>query len=194
MTSRGMSNHSDAMNQARPRRRHSKRRQLVLDGALKAIAIHGVEGLTHRRVAEAAGVSVSATTYHFSSLEELLEAAIRAAADQDIATLGERFHPGMTGEEFADYVVAAARTRTQETIVASELYVAALRREGLREVAIAWDRAWIDVLKPIVGDNAAAVTAAIGGLLMRRLYEDERDIEEFAASIHLLMRDLSSTE
>src|SRR5262245_16782530 len=126
------------MNQASqaPPRRESKRRQRVLDGALAAIATHGVEGLTHRRVAEAGGVSVSATTYHFATLEDLLEAAIRHAAQRNAEELANRFGDAPpTLDAFADYMVEAVETRRQDTIVASELYTAALRRSHLREVA-----------------------------------------------------------
>lgn len=176
-------------------RRPSKRRQRVLEGALAAIATHGVEGLTHRRVAEAGGVSVSATTYHFATLEDLLESAIRYAAERNLADMRERFHDAPpTLDEFVDYVVEAVQTRRQETIVASELYTAALRRDHLRDIAAEWDRAWTELLQPIVGDNAEAVTAAIGGLLMRAaLYEDRREAAEFAGAIRQLLLALATS-
>lgn len=179
------------MSETTAQRRQSKRRERVLGGALDAIAVHGVEGLTHRRVAEAAGVSVSATTYHFATLEDLLEAAIRDAVERNMAQLRERF-AGQTAADAAravgDYIVESARTDRRDIIVASELYVAALRRDHLRDLAAAWDQAWIDLLTPLVGDAAEAVTAAIGGLLMRAaLYADRRDPEELAATIRVLI-------
>lgn len=183
------------MSHAPPRRR-SIRRQRVLDGALAAIATHGVEGLTHRRVAEAGGVSVSATTYHFATLEDLLEAAIRHAAQRNAEELEERFGgEPPTLEAFAAYVVETVETRRHDTIVASELYTAALRREHLREVAAGWDQAWIELLTPIVGDNAEAATAAVAGLLMRSaLYDDRRQAAEFATAIRQLLQALAAAE
>lgn len=179
------------MSEVAPRRRQSKRRQRVLEGALKAISRHGVEGLTHRRVAEAAGVSVSATTYHFATLEDLLEAAIREAVEHNMAQLRERFSadtPASAPQALADYIVESATSDRQDIVVASELYVAALRRERLRDVAAAWDQAWIELLTPLVGDAAEATTAAIGGLLMRAaLYEGQRDPAELAATIRALL-------
>ena len=46
--------------------------EAILEAALRVIAERGVEAVTHRAVADAAGVPLSATTYYFESLDELL--------------------------------------------------------------------------------------------------------------------------
>ena len=47
----------------------------IIDGAVAIVMSDGVDALTHRAVAERAGVSLSSTTHHFASLDEILIAA-----------------------------------------------------------------------------------------------------------------------
>jgi DNA-binding transcriptional regulator YbjK len=53
------------------------RREAILDAALELIAERGTEQLTHRSVAEAAGVPLGSTTYYFASRDELVREAFR---------------------------------------------------------------------------------------------------------------------
>jgi DNA-binding transcriptional regulator YbjK len=169
-----------------------QRRQRVIAGALDVIAARGVEGLTHRRVAEAAGVPLSATTYYFSSLEDLLAAAMGAAADRDVAALEERFASVQTEADvvaaLTAYVQEAVADRAGATVVA-ELFVAALRRPHLRDLADAWDAAWVDTLSPIVGPRVAvALSTTMAGLMHRALLEPAGpDPETVAATIEQVL-------
>jgi DNA-binding transcriptional regulator YbjK len=58
------------------------RRSTILDATLRLIATHGVDSITHRRVAAAAGVPLSSTTYYFDSREQLLREAFRRYLEQ----------------------------------------------------------------------------------------------------------------
>src|SRR5574338_50440 len=53
------------------------RRAAILDATLRLIAMHGVDSITHRRVAAAADVPLGSVTYYFASREELLREAFR---------------------------------------------------------------------------------------------------------------------
>ena len=57
----------------------SVRRELIARAALSVIARVGPDGLTHRRVAEEAGLPLSATTYWFASKEEMVLAGFEHA-------------------------------------------------------------------------------------------------------------------
>ena len=72
-------------NGARPR--GAARRDALLDAVLRVIAEVGVDAVTHRRVAEVAGLPLASTTYWFESKEHLLTAALERAADRDISRL-----------------------------------------------------------------------------------------------------------
>lgn len=49
-----------------------QRRQQILDAAMRIIVRDGVRGVRHRAVAAEAGVPLSATTYYFKDIEDLL--------------------------------------------------------------------------------------------------------------------------
>ena len=67
--------------------RGEARREAILRATLAVIAAHGTDGVTHRAVAAEAGVPLSATTYWFSSREELLEETLRFAAREETERL-----------------------------------------------------------------------------------------------------------
>jgi AcrR family transcriptional regulator len=71
-----------------PRPRGAARREALLDAVLRVVADAGVDAVTHRRVAEVAGLPLASTTYYFDSKEHLLTAALERAAERDI----ERLH------------------------------------------------------------------------------------------------------
>ena len=49
-----------------------QRRQDILDAAMRIVVREGVRGVRHRAVAAEAGVPLSATTYYFKDIEDLL--------------------------------------------------------------------------------------------------------------------------
>jgi DNA-binding transcriptional regulator YbjK len=60
------------------------RREEILRATLRLIGERGADAVTHRAVAEEAGVALSATTYYFASKEELLEQTLLLAAREEI--------------------------------------------------------------------------------------------------------------
>ena len=162
-----------------PRRIDRQRRSRIIDGAIEVLGAHGVQGLRHRRVAEAAGVPLGATTYYFSSLDDLLVAALTRAVDRDLEALTERFDrlgpDGDVAEALAETVVEATGQGRQGAVVVSELYTAALRNKALREVVVAWDERWSAILSPRIGPLAArGMGAVVGGMVQQALIHDER--------------------
>ncbi|MEQ3550973.1 TetR family transcriptional regulator [Pseudonocardia nematodicida] len=62
-----------------------RRRALLVDAAADLLAEGGFEAIRHRAVAERAGVPLAATTYYFSSLEDLVTAALDSLARAELA-------------------------------------------------------------------------------------------------------------
>ncbi|MBA5636007.1 TetR family transcriptional regulator [Duganella sp. LX20W] len=58
--------------------RGERTREQILRATLEIIAAHGLSGVSHRAIAARADVRLSLTSYHFGSLEDLLEAAFDA--------------------------------------------------------------------------------------------------------------------
>ncbi|MBI4951198.1 MAG: TetR family transcriptional regulator [Myxococcales bacterium] len=65
--------------------RGEAKRRAVLEATLRLLAREGPRGVTHRAVATEAGTSLRATTYYFTSREELLTEALRHYAATAIA-------------------------------------------------------------------------------------------------------------
>ena len=64
-----------------------RRREEILRATMSLIGAHGADAVTHRAVAEEAGVPLSATTYYFASKEDLLEQTFLLAAREETERL-----------------------------------------------------------------------------------------------------------
>jgi AcrR family transcriptional regulator len=62
----------------------------LLAGTLHALTEHGIAGASARTIASAAGVNQALVFYHFGSIDELLAAACRHAAEQRVALYRDR--------------------------------------------------------------------------------------------------------
>ena len=125
------------MTRADPTRqvRGERRRQAILEAALRLISKHGVGALTHRAVAEEADVPLASTTYYFDSLDELLEGALHLFVEEEatrLTALAER----LEGQDLPPVEIARLFQAELEPDAAQfELYVEAARRPSLRKVA-----------------------------------------------------------
>ncbi|MCX4696960.1 TetR/AcrR family transcriptional regulator [Streptomyces sp. NBC_01408] len=160
----------------RTRRHDPDRRERITEVAVELIAERGLEGLTHRAIAERADVSLSSTTYHFADREALIRAALERAADrfagfvrswaEEYSTAG----PERIAEALADSVMACLGEGRTNAIVEYELHTAALRRPDLREAASLSARASTEALTPLVGPVAAAtIPPLMTGLCLRAM-------------------------
>ncbi|WP_195907872.1 TetR/AcrR family transcriptional regulator [Microbacterium gorillae] len=169
------------------------RREKIIDAAVVAIGRFGLAGITHRKIAEIAGVPLAATTYYFSSLDSLVAAAIGQTAAADLARLRAAFEgvtePSEVPRALARYLREQTVDRRDESIAITELYVATIRRPDLAVIAEEWDEAWMGLLVPLVGARrAAGLTATVGGLAQRALADDEmHDVDELETVLNELL-------
>ncbi|KZS58771.1 DNA-binding transcriptional regulator [Mycobacterium kansasii] len=161
-----------AESQRRPRD-PAGRRQAIIEAAGRVIARHGLGDLTHRRVAAEADVPVGSTTYYFSDLAALREAALThvatSAADwleQWRSDLDESADlPATLARLTADYLTDLDRHRTL-----NELYVAASHQPELQSLARLWPEGLVTLLEPRIGRRAAeAVTVFLDGATLHSL-------------------------
>ena len=151
------------------------RRDRIADAALAIALEQGVAAVSHRAVAERAGVPLGSTTYHFKSLDDLLVTAVERATEQYAADL-RRWSRAITNgdadlvEAICDYVDTALGADRQRTRAAYDLYFAALRRPALMAPARAWAAVTSRALEPHTSRAAArALNVLLDGVLIQAL-------------------------
>ena len=126
----------------RARRHDPGRRDHLVRTALDVIAEHGVAGATHRAIARAADVPLGSTSYHFTSIDQLIAAAFTVHAEQVAAALEQRMRAAPDRqaalEALAGHLARDLLGSERGLVLAFELYVAAARRPALREVTQGW--------------------------------------------------------
>ncbi|MFE3186922.1 TetR/AcrR family transcriptional regulator [Streptomyces violascens] len=164
------------------RRRYDPRARVeeVSAAAERVIAVRGIEGLTHRAVAEEAGVPLGATTYHFASKDDLIRAALQRSVDRYVAYLDDWVtrRPQLTPEQLAvllaDALLGSFGAQRGQQVMEFELYVAALRRPALRPIADRYIEASVEALSRYVAPlTARAAAVAANGLTLRGLAGSE---------------------
>lgn len=155
------------------RARGRLRRVELLTATLAVIERDGVAGVSHRAVAAEAGVSLASTTYHFSSLDDLLVAALTWAADDLAAELHERVNEmgARPADELARLIEHCLVYRRGRTLAEYELYLLAARRPALREAAAAWLEPLTQIARNFTTDpqKASLLVAALDGILLQSL-------------------------
>jgi len=183
------------------------RREEILEATLRVIGRDGREAVTHRAVAEEAGVPLGSTTYYFDSRDDLLGQALEHVAREEVERhrlLGEDLRKAKTPRRLADLLVNElifeADDRTAY-IAEYELWLEAGRRPDLREAATAWcDAVQLAVAgaMEMLGStdpaaDASLVVATIDGLGERALGREEdaaRAIAEFRPQLRRLIERL----
>jgi TetR/AcrR family transcriptional regulator, regulator of biofilm formation and stress response len=130
--------------------RGEERRERILRATLAVIGHDGIAAVTHRRVAEQAGVPLGSVTYWFAAKDDLLRAALRRFVDEEAARLHEIAEELGAGADPAD---AAARFAAAledpeepgEQLAQFELYLEAARNPALRDIAAEAFRAYEEV-------------------------------------------------
>jgi TetR/AcrR family transcriptional regulator, regulator of biofilm formation and stress response len=168
------------------RPRGTARRDALLDAVLRVVAEVGADAVTHRRVADAAGLPLASTTYWFESKEAMLTAALERAADRDVERLSALLRDapadltdplGLAVGAILDPVAESGHTSRGRLLATYTLVLEAARRPALREVTARWTDAYLDALPPLLAQagsrhpraDAELLLAAADGLLVDQL-------------------------
>jgi TetR/AcrR family transcriptional regulator, regulator of biofilm formation and stress response len=177
-------------------------RERILHAVLRVIGSDGVAGVTNRRVAREAGVSLGSITYHFATQQELLREAMVLFVTEETTRLSAiasvRLDGPVTVPEAAALVEqVAVHTRFgHEEIAPLELYIHAGRDPALRDAAAecfaAYDRLAVTVLSglgvPSAERLAGPVVALLTGIQLRRLATGTTGDTSIADALTLLVR------
>ncbi len=178
-------------------------RDRILDATLRVVADAGVDGVTHRRVAAEAGVSVGSTTRHFTSRDEMIREAFGAYMDRaraDALAFHEVDAVHTSGDDLARTIAAwSARIGGDQLEVAEyELLVLASRDPSLAGQIRSWHAVLdgvlaarleaLDVAEPLAG--ARAVRAVLRGSELDRLSTGDPGLEEITGRIRAVIAGL----
>lgn len=167
------------------------RREQILEATLRVIGRDGREAVTHRAVAEEAGVPLGSTTYYFDSRDDLLGQALEHVSAQEVeryARLGEDLRSVKSGRALADRLISELVTGVEDRvayIAEYELWLEAGRRPDLRDAAQSWCNAEqhaVAVAMEKLGSSdpradASLVVATLDGLGERVLAREEDPAE-----------------
>lgn len=154
------------------------RRARIARAAVDVVETAGIGALTHRAVAERAGVPLGSTTYHFANREELIVAAMYEAMGDyqaQLAAWSATLADATVAEQLAKFLVAVTDgpDKRVRVLIEYELYLAGARAQRLRNVSIVWDDLLRQALEQHVDPASAhALNALATGLLIDSLVRD----------------------
>jgi DNA-binding transcriptional regulator YbjK len=189
---------------AGPRQDRSRaRREALLRAAIELLGETGVRSVTHRAVAERAGVALASTTYYFRSVRELVEEALKLHVAERVAELESLVEvalhaSGASVTQLAERMAAVLVAAPTPTLVAQyQMYLDAGRNPALQPAATnaldAFEGLIARVLTALGAREpqaaAEAFFALFDGFALHRLARP-RDPETEAAVLFVAMRAL----
>ena len=160
-------------------KRSLQKREMIADAVITVLSEVGISGLTHRRVAKAAGISLSATTYHYATKADMLAEASRDLLAGYLAAfrrIARNHRQGLGRNSSPDAFVtrllinAAGRYR-QKSLAWCEIILDAARSPEGHQLARHWfeelHEAWSDIFRAFgancdEGDVQIAIDTVIG--------------------------------
>lgn len=160
------------------------RRAAILAATVRILGTEGLTAVKHRAVAREADVPLAATTYYFSSKDELIAEALAILVQDEVERLAAR--AAAMGDALAspaDAAAAMAEALFPDPLAAGgmlakfEVYLAAARTPGLRNTAAHWQDAFTRLAEdalalagsPDPERLAPTLVAGVDGILVHEL-------------------------
>jgi len=167
-----------------------RRRRALLDAAVELVGEKGAAAVTHRAVAERAGLPPSTTSYFFASIDELVSEALHVYTAERVAELNavaaelpDDVTPGDVTRLAANMMVNDRPERTMSLI---EAYLDAARTPGrqavVADVLDSYRNVAVTVLRAAgarrARAGARAFNALVDGFLLHHVADPRPDDEE----------------
>jgi DNA-binding transcriptional regulator YbjK len=169
-------------------------RAAIIEATIRVIGRDGVDGVSHRAVAREADVSLSSTTYHFDSRDEIVTAALRRVAALEIERIARDAEGLAGGHPDVPSIARALASWLTEQVQGDgllrvragyHLQLEAARRPELRAIHVAWGQAVQDLAarvlraagSPRPRTDATILASAIDGLRLDEVTAPRPDFE-----------------
>lgn len=195
----------------RPRERATtssgqRKREQILDAAVRVFGTGGADGVTHRAVAQAADVPLGSTTYYFTDRDDLLLQTMgharaaesdRLAAivdavegpidlDRSVALLTEMFFDKTTADPLYDLALF-------------EMFMEATRNDALRPVTRAWSQMICALVDRVLPSSDAAISreqvvqivaCLVDGLMLEAVSNAELEVPDLTERLRVVVERL----
>jgi len=183
--------------------RSRRRRDALLRATIELLGESGAKSVTHRAVAERAGVPLASTTYYFRSVQQLIEEALKLHVAERVAELqglaaAALGAAGASAQDIAERLAELLAAAPRPILVAQyQLYLEAGRNPALQpavaEALAAFEGLTAGVLAALGArepeETAEAFVALLDGFALHRLARP-RDPAREAAALVAAMRAL----
>ena len=191
-------------NKQSPRQERSRqRREALLRATIQLLGETGAKSVTHRAVAERAGVPLASTTYYFESVHQLIEEALKLHVTERVAELQGMAAvalgaAGASAQDIAERLAGVLVSAPGPILAAQyQMYLEAGRNPVLQpavaEALAAFEGLAASVLATLGARDpagaAVAFVALLDGFALHRLARP-RDPEREAAALFAAMRAL----
>lgn len=125
------------------------------------IAARGLTAVTHRAVAAEAGVSTASTTYHFATLDDLLQSTLSSLSTRGVARLAAATEHARSGaitlvDAAATFLIEELGPNREAFIANLELQFASVRHPAWSAVMASTYDAFVEVIQQYVRDESSA--------------------------------------
>ncbi|MFI7030399.1 TetR/AcrR family transcriptional regulator [Microbispora rosea] len=137
----------------RPQERAVRRREALLDAAVDLLGDGGFAAVTHRAVARRAGLPLAATSYYFTSRDQLLAEAFALLVERELARMRATVDhlAGRTPLAVAETLTGVYASDRMRQLGLWELYLQAGRDPALQAIARAWTDGCDDIVAVVLG-------------------------------------------
>lgn len=167
----------------------------ILDAALDVIAEHGLHHASHRRIAEAAGVSPGSLTYYYTGIDDIYARAFRRLSEQMSSRYEESMSRAVDVDAAVDAVaelICGGYAEHRSMVLIFEMYAYAKHNDDVASLTSEWTaRSRRSLSKHFSPAACRAIDALVEGWPMHREFErDDLDRAEVATVIRAIARAL----
>lgn len=169
--------------------RGERARAALITATLQVIEREGIGRVTHRNVTRVAGLPATSAAYHFDTINDLLEAALRWADEQSKHALVSIAEADDPVHALATWLVEDFEHDRARCLAEYELFLYSARTPALRPTA----RRWMDDLADLVSQwtrdpaSVSTICAYVDGVVLHALITDTPpDPADLAATIRTM--------